>query len=694
MINVVMTSVLAGALPWLLGYLFHSTIWIGGAHLVCGRGGGRGARGWLGAQARNTIWRMAVVGPFVSLALAAAAGAAGSGWTVHTVHLGVAPPARVETPAPVDLGATGRQDQTLAPRAAAGDQGTGAAAAPRAAAAGSPAGIWIWSVFAAALVVALLRLGLLGRDFLRLRRRLAGRRPATDPRLWQLLDELRPAISRRPVVRLTMSDSLSSPVALWHGEICLPTRTAELDRASLSGVLAHELAHIERHDNAWLAIGAVIQALGFFQPLNRLARQAMQESAELAADARAVELTDDPEALARSLAQVAGWGIEPGATLLVSPIVSSPGALLWRVEQLLASRGRRRGGAIGLVVVALLGVLASVSPAVALGPAQGRSTLAPGARLAVRAPVVVAAPSYIDRDQAPAAAPGPQTRSSSASTSTRLRTAGPSRRLALADSEAPAAVVAAPAPASPAPGAPGAEIAFVLVDRTGAPIWVGASADEVREALAAVPGAGEEYLWVRRDLQRLAISAPEALAQVHALIEEQARLGRVRQEIGTTRIALGESQIRIAAAMQELGKQQQEQSAAQAEIDARRAALRAQRIQKDIDLSNDPSKSRPTLGELATLLAMRDEAIRSDAAVLTQKQRDLAAKQRDLAVKQRDLGVKHKELVQKIRELGSQEDEVRRKVRAEIPRIIDESLAHGTARGLSPVPLGPAGEAR
>ena len=111
-------------------------------------------------------------------------------------------------------------------------------------------------------------------------------------------------------VRLTVSDRLTSPVALGSDEICLPARAlAELDPIRMESILAHELAHLVRRDPTWLTIARLIEAVFFFQPLNVLARRRMQEAAEFASDAWASTRVARPLDLAHCLARVAEWTI-------------------------------------------------------------------------------------------------------------------------------------------------------------------------------------------------------------------------------------------------------------------------------------------------------------------------------------------------------------------------------------------------
>ena len=197
-------------------------------------------------------------------------------------------------------------------------------------------------LFVLGAAVSLLRLGLTARA---LRRTLRDRRPLRDGPLRERLALLliRARIRREPV-RLTLSTALRSPIALASREIVVPPEALELEARQQEAMLAHELAHVVRRDPAWLVLAAVIEALMFIQPLNRLARRGMQEAAEELSDDWAVRHIGSGLHLARCLAEVAGW-LERGHTphRLTSPMASAGGSMLVRrVRRLLDGRERRR----------------------------------------------------------------------------------------------------------------------------------------------------------------------------------------------------------------------------------------------------------------------------------------------------------------------------------------------------------------
>ena len=185
----------------------------------------------------------------------------------------------------------------------------------------------------------------------------------------ELVDRLVARVGRRKAVRLTVSGSIASPAAA-PDEIVLPIRTLwGLAAAEKQTVLAHELAHIERHDPQWLAVLRRLAAVFFFQPLNHLALTRFQESAEYACDDRAVELTGDRLSLARSLERVGRWVDSNRHAVPDNAIVRRrEPALVRRVERVLLAEHQRVPRLWRTVTAAaLLVVPAIVLPSISWG---------------------------------------------------------------------------------------------------------------------------------------------------------------------------------------------------------------------------------------------------------------------------------------------------------------------------------------
>ena len=187
----------------------------------------------------------------------------------------------------------------------------------------------------------------LARRGLWLWRRLADRRDLDDVGVRAMVDDLSRSAELEKRVRVTVSDRISVPIALglFRPEICLPRRC--LERLSVSerrALLAHEVAHLARRDPAWSWIAAGVEAVFFFQPLNRLAGRRLRRVSELICDDWAVRRTGSAASLARCLTEVASWSIERRGFFPSPGIAGGESELGQRVERLIAGQRRRTGG--------------------------------------------------------------------------------------------------------------------------------------------------------------------------------------------------------------------------------------------------------------------------------------------------------------------------------------------------------------
>jgi hypothetical protein len=99
--------------------------------------------------------------------------------------------------------------------------------------------------------------------------------------------------------------------------------------------VAHELAHLARRDPHWLALGCLVERIFFFQPLNRIARQRLQEAAEYLCDDWAVRRTGSGDSLAACLVKVAEWVGTAPRPIPLAGIAERPSQLVIRVHRLI-----------------------------------------------------------------------------------------------------------------------------------------------------------------------------------------------------------------------------------------------------------------------------------------------------------------------------------------------------------------------
>ena len=310
----------ADALAWLMTYALHSTLLLGGVWLLTSRGPVRSH------HLRDLYWKAALVGGVVTAtgqvllrqvdwAGAFQARAAREGIVVSAVAL----------PMPMPLGRRPAEpDGTSEPAVTA--------PAPRV-----PLSTILFLAWGG---LAALALGGLAAAHRRLARRLGRREDVRDYAVLSLLDSLRSDAGMRRAVRLTQSDGLASPIALGRSEICVPRAVlSDLDAAQQRSVLAHELAHLARRDPLWLTGASLLERLFFFQPLNRLARRRIQESAEYLCDDWAVGRTGSGLTMAKSLMKVAEWMHTEPSPVPLAGMAENPSHLVSRVKRLVEHRG-------------------------------------------------------------------------------------------------------------------------------------------------------------------------------------------------------------------------------------------------------------------------------------------------------------------------------------------------------------------
>lgn len=333
-----MTS--ANLLSWLLTYAAHSTLLLGLAWLV--------SRRVQTHAVKDVLWKTALVGALVTVSLQRAnwAGSSAATWSVPLEMSAAPAPAPVVAEPPAALPTAAKHSQRTisstriealpadATPATPPDMPSQAASRTSA----TPLILLGWACIAALLVL----------RFLAARWRLAlgfGRRlPVTDPALTVMLAGLRLEAGIRRTIRLTHASGLSSPVAFGYSEICLPDAVlTDLEAEQQRSVLAHELAHLSRLDPLWLDLAGVLERLFFFQPLNRVARSRIQDSAEYLCDDWAVRRTGSGLTLAKCLVKVAEWMEATPRAVPVSGMAEHRSQLVSRIHRLIGNHAMRTG---------------------------------------------------------------------------------------------------------------------------------------------------------------------------------------------------------------------------------------------------------------------------------------------------------------------------------------------------------------
>ena len=246
-----------------------------------------------------------------------------------------------------------------------------------------------------------------------------GARPAPEA-LQTAAERLMRRLHIGRAVRLLESTSVSVPTVIgWlKPVVLLPTSAlAGLAPNQMEAILAHELAHVRRHDYIVNLFQTVVETLLFYHPAVWWLSRRIRAERENCCDDLAVSLCGDPVAYAAALAELEGLRSTTGDLVLAA----TGGSLLQRVRRLLGvptHAGRAPGwlaaGLALLVVIsmsagavardALIGewqVAAPAAPVVPAAPAQPASTrpvvavdpLAPPAPSAPPAAIAAVPPS-------------------------------------------------------------------------------------------------------------------------------------------------------------------------------------------------------------------------------------------------------------------------------------------------------------
>lgn len=342
------TGVLGG---WVLTYLVHSTLFIGVA-LAVGR--------FIPNESwRDVSWKTAILAGLLTSGLVAAGGLEplGGVWYAGDV---------LALPGDSEISTTG-QVSSLLDGASRAMHGTASPAWTQTPESANPVSGWNLLVLGLIVGWVATSLGLIVRlavANIRFLRSISDRRVRIDGALVDMLEVLKRDTNYRRPVRLSLSADCATPVAIGTREICLPVRFAsDLDIEQQRAGLAHELAHLRRHDPVWQFVAAVIESVFFFQPLNRLIRNRLRQTAELLSDDWAATATGSPTALARCLSEVASWAGSCQLPRHAVAMVEGGSPLLVRIRRLAGPSPARPAGpstraGASLAVVAGVGLLA------------------------------------------------------------------------------------------------------------------------------------------------------------------------------------------------------------------------------------------------------------------------------------------------------------------------------------------------
>jgi len=190
-------------------------------------------------------------------------------------------------------------------------------------------------------------------------RRLRASPACGDAQRWEVcVDRLawRFGIRRRVAVRLIEDGDSPLSVGWWKPMVLLPAAiVANMPAPLLEALIAHELAHIRRHDYLVNLLQGVVEALLFYHPVVWWLSHRIRIERELVADDLAAKQLGDPRRLALALSQLDRLGIArspiPHTALAQA---AHGGQLMSRIRQLLRPEHRIVGGTLLLPAVGIV----------------------------------------------------------------------------------------------------------------------------------------------------------------------------------------------------------------------------------------------------------------------------------------------------------------------------------------------------
>lgn len=364
-------SALVGA--WLVTYLCHSSIWLLGTRLLL-------APRLTNRRVADVLWKAAMFGGIVttSIALVTSSRPALGRYDASAI---VEARMWTRTQRGAALPAAGIAQETAGRSGARVDRFTARVPNSFSPLRYVPALlVLLWVGYATVVLVRVVQATTRARRELGPRRALA---PEDETRFRTVLGQM----GHTRAVHFTVSEALTSPVALGGNEITVPRRLlTDLSGDDQSSVVAHEVAHLLRRDPQWLLAAATAESLFFFQPLHRMARMHWQDNAEYLCDALVARSHAMALSLARALTRVAEW-LDGDRALFAPALAESSTSLVGRVRALLDDKDIQRPRAPRVVrayasaaalsgLIALPAAVLTIAPVTAPGSARGWGTAA------------------------------------------------------------------------------------------------------------------------------------------------------------------------------------------------------------------------------------------------------------------------------------------------------------------------------
>ncbi|GAB3505183.1 M56 family metallopeptidase [Pseudoxanthomonas daejeonensis] len=546
--------------------------------------------------------------------------------------------------------------------------------------------------------------------------------PHIQQKWQQRVDALVARCGVRRTVTLRLVDEIDTPAAVgwWRPMVLLPVSLlSRLPADYLEALLAHELAHVRRHDYLVNLLQGLAEALLFYHPVTWWLSRRIRDEREHVADRIAAEAMGDPRRLALALAALADARTAPG--LLPQPALAAlgnhRGHLMSRIENLVRP-GRVSSG--GRLVFPLIGLAAAGLAFYAHAQRDPQASVAPAITLAPAAVGVLASPSA-----APAPAPRTSTTAQAAPVAKGTRASTiPAPPAPPAPPAAPAAPVAPtlkappapPAPptpsagkAPPAPPAPPAPVIagmrqhgtqgepYALVRKGSDGYLMSGSSDDMPQIETVRRSVDGDFLWFRRGGKDYVVTDPATVARVRkswaeadVLSERMRALSQDMEGHGRKMEAIGREMEKasgdmgpppgfeaVSRQLEALGREQGELGERQARLSLALADASADRdVRRQAELQDQMQVLEREQAALSKRMETQSRKLETEAGRHQQRMQPMEALSRQME----QASLPMEALGRQMDGLGKQMDQVSQRAERDTRNLIAESLEKGLAK--------------
>ena len=484
----------------------------------------------------------------------------------------------------------------------------------------------------------------------------------------------------RPVA-LGIVEDLPSPVTAgwWRPVVLVPAALiARIPPDLLEALIAHELAHIRRHDYLVNLVQSTIEIVLFYHPTIWWLSVRVRAEREQIADDLAASMLGEPRRLALALSELDRLQLD---TPTLAPAAHG-GKLMTRIQRLVRPTSEPLSWKIAVPILGLAAACAAF---------YANAAQAPAAPSAPSAPVAPAQPSH--------PAPGPAAHAGhSHAAATGAAKAAHAAHAAHAAGAAQAAHAAHAAHASRAArhatrAALAKEDSFAIVrssDQGARTVNRGGSDwDQVEQAKRSIAG---DFIWFRRGGETYVIQDPPVVARANAAWEPVERLGKQMSLHGDEMAKHGKVMEKLgkdmAAASQKMALTQVDHAKFQsriADLASKQAAIALQIARKStgsamVDGADRAASDR----EIARLEAQSEQIearIESESRAFEKAAERIADTQMEQIGKQMELaGRPMDELGKKMDALGERMEAESTAAEAAVRAVIEDAVARGLAR--------------